>query len=146
MSTGALTLGQHIGPSSSASSTVHAATIGLHVQGNRLVNASNQPVTLRGANRSGTEYSCLGGPNFADGPTDAASVQAMASWGLNTVRVPLNEDCWLGINGVAVGGAIYQQDIKSWVDTLTQNGMYVILDLHWSAPGGARAVGQQPMA
>ena len=25
----------------------------------------------------------------------------MKAWNINAVRVPLNEDCWLGINGVA---------------------------------------------
>lgn len=29
---------------------------------------------------------------------------------------------------------------------LNQSGFYVILDLHWNAPGVAQATGQQPMA
>lgn len=122
-----------------------AGPAGLHVQGNRLVGASGATVQLHGVDRSGTEYACLSGPNFADGPTDAASVQAMAAWHVNAVRVPLNEDCWLGINGAAIGGSAYQQDIANWVQTLTQNGMYVILDLHWSAPGGTKADRQVAM-
>jgi aryl-phospho-beta-D-glucosidase BglC (GH1 family) len=62
----------------------------------------------------------------------------MKSWGVNIVRIPLNEDCWLGINGVdaSVGGTNYQTPIMQAVKLITEtNGMYAILDLHWSAPG-----------
>jgi hypothetical protein len=65
---------------------------------------------------------------------------------MNTIRVPLNEDCWLGINGAAVGGAAYQQAIIAWVHLITGAGLYAILDLHWSAPGSYLATGQEPMA
>src|SRR2546422_3166294 len=51
---------------------------------------------LRGVNRSGTEYACAQGWGMFDGPSDSASVQAIASWKANVVRVPLNETCWLG--------------------------------------------------
>lgn len=117
---------------------------GIHVQGNRLLNAKGQPVRLFGANRSGTEYMCLTG-GFSDGPTDLKSLQAMQSWRLNTVRVPLNESCWLGINGASFGGSAYQNAIKYYVDTITSNGMVAILDLHWNAPGDEKAIGQNPM-
>src|SRR5579884_1092780 len=86
-----------------------ASARGLHVSGNRLLGASAQPVALHGVNRSGTEYACIQGWGMFDGPNTAASVRAMASWHINFVRVPLNEDCWLGINGVkpAYAGANY---------------------------------------
>lgn len=118
----------------------------LHVQGNRLVNASGQTVQLRGVNRSGTEYMCVQGTNIFDGPSDAASIQAIKSWHAHVIRVPLNEDCWLGINGVGVGGAQYQQAIISYVNLINQNGLYVVLDLHWNAAGTTKATGQQDMA
>lgn len=117
---------------------------GLKVQGNQLVNTQGQTVRLFGANRSGTEYMCLGG-GFADGPTDLQSLQAMQSWHLNTVRVPLNESCWLGINGAVFGSVAYQNAVKQYVDTITANNMVAILDLHWSAPGDIKAEGQNPM-
>ena len=69
----------------------------------------------------------------------------MKSWGINAVRIPMNEDCWLGINGVqmAYGGANYQSAILTWVNLVTQtNGMYAILDLHYSAPGSTLATVQ----
>jgi endoglucanase len=119
----------------------------LHVSGPSLVNALGQPVQLRGVNYSGPEYACIQGWGIFDGPNDAASVQAIAGWRANAVRVPMNEDCWLNINGspAAYSGATYQQAIKSYVSLLNQNGLYAILELHWTAPGTQKATGQQPM-
>jgi len=119
----------------------------LHVSGASLVNAAGQAVQLRGVNRSGTEYACIQGWDVFDGPNDAASVQAIAAWRTNAVRVPMNEDCWLNINGspAAYSGANYQQAIKNYVSLLNQNGLYAILELHWTAPGTQKATGQQPM-
>jgi len=95
----------------------------------------------------GTEYSCVHNAGIFDGPVDAASVSAMKSWGVNSVRVLLNEDCWLGINGVpaAYGGAAYQQAIRDYVGLLTSSGLHAILDLHWTAPGTTLASGARPM-
>jgi len=120
---------------------------GLHVSGNQLLNGANQPVVLHGVDRSGTEYACVQGWGIFDGPNDAASVQAIASWHTNAVRVPLNEDCWLGINGInpSYSGANYQQAIANFINLLNQNGLVAILDLHWNAPGTQQATGQQPM-
>jgi endoglucanase len=72
----------------------------------------------------------------------------MASWHINAVRVPLNEDCWLGINGVnpAYAGANYQFAIGTYVRALHSAGLIVILDLHGNAPGATLATGQQVMA
>ncbi len=82
-----------------------------------------------------------------DGPTDLASARAIASWHANVIRIPLNEDCWLGINGVnpKYGGQSYRASVKSFVTALHRAGLYVILDLHWSAPGAIPAASQQPM-
>jgi endoglucanase len=118
----------------------------LSVQGNRLL-AGGQPIQLRGVNRSGTEYACLHGWGVFDGRSDAGSVQAIASWNTNVVRIPLNEDCWLGINGVPAqdGGLNYQQAIQSYVRTLHQQGLYAEVSLAWSAPGGDLAAGLAPI-
>jgi endoglucanase len=120
---------------------------GLHVVGNQLLNAAGQAVVLRGVDRSGTEYACVQGWGIFSGPADAASIKAIAAWHVNAVRVPLNEDCWLSINGVApsYGGAAYRRVISNYVSLLNQQGMAVILDLHWSAPGSRSAQDQAPM-
>jgi hypothetical protein len=120
----------------------------VRVAGNRLLNAAGRPVRLVGVDRSGTEYACAQGWGIFAGPSNAASVAAMAGWGVNAVRVPLNEDCWLGINGVAptLGGAAYRRAIEAYVTLLGRAGMVAVVDLHWSAPGAALAVGQQDMA
>jgi hypothetical protein len=99
---------------------------------------------LRGVNRSGTEYACIQGWGIFDGPSDTASVQAIASWGANVVRIPLNEDCWLNINGVnsAFAGATYINAITSYVNLLHQDGMYAELSLIWGAPGTYQATYQ----
>lgn len=119
----------------------------LRVQGNRLLDSAGQPVRLRGVDRSGTEYACAQGWGIFDGPSDSASVQAIASWKANAVRVPLNETCWLGINGVApaYSGATYRRAIADYVARLNQAGLVVILDLHWSVAGTGVALGQAPM-
>ena len=71
----------------------------------------------------------------------------MESWGINTVRVPLNEDCWLGSDSSDYGNATgYQAAVAAWVSILNAHGIVVILDLHWSAPVGQHALGQYPMA
>src|SRR6516225_12216455 len=76
-----------------------AATLSVRVNGNRLVDQNGTPMRLLGVNRSGTEYACAQGWGIFDGPSDSASARAIVSWEANAVRVPLNETCWLGING-----------------------------------------------
>jgi hypothetical protein len=134
--------------SDAASSAPPSMFAGLHAVGNRIVGADGGTVSLHGVNRSGSEFACVGGYGFFDGPTDAASIAAMKAWGINAVRVPINEDCWLGINGVAAAysGTNYQQAIETYVDLLLASGIYPIVDLHWNAPGTTLATGQEPMA
>jgi endoglucanase len=126
----------------------HAQTLSpLHVNGNQLMDATGLPVVLRGVNRSGTEYACIQGWGIFDGPNDAASVAAIASWHVHAVNILLNEDCWLGINGVksAYGGVNYQNAIVQYAQLLEANDIYPILSLHWSAPGTNKANGERPM-
>jgi aryl-phospho-beta-D-glucosidase BglC (GH1 family) len=72
----------------------------------------------------------------------------MKSWNINTVRVPLNEDCWLGINMTSpqYGGPNYQAAVTRYVQDLNAAGLAVILSLQWSAPGSQAAEGQSDMA
>ena len=63
------------------------------------------------------------------------------------VRLGLNEDCWLGINGVpaAYADINYQRAVIDYVSELTANGMYAIVDLHWTAPGTVPATSLRAM-
>ena len=102
---------------------------------------------LLGVNRSGFEYYCAQyNTGFTDGPTDQASVDAMLSWKINTVRLPLNESCWLGINNphTQYSGQPYRDFVTKYVNLLNANGIRVVLDLHHAAPGTHLALGQAP--
>lgn len=122
--------------------------LSISVSGNKLVSADGAPVFLHGVNRSGAEYACISNSGVFSGPTDQASVDAMKAWNINSVRIPLNEDCLLGINGTppAYSGANYTNDLVNYVNLLESSGLYVILDLHWNAPAGYLANSQEPMA
>ena len=130
----------------------HLATLSkglsLSVTGNRLLDGNGKVVVLHGASRVGALYACVQGWGMFDGPTDSNSVAAIASWHANAVRLDLNEDCWLGINGVspAYGGSSYQNAIASYVNLLHQGGLYVILSLTWNAPGTTLSTDQLAMA
>ena len=117
---------------------------GLRVSGARLVSSGGAVVRLQGVNRSGPEYACIQGWGIFDGPSDAASVAAIRSWHVNIVRVPLNEDCWLGINGVKpqYAGVNYRNAIVAYVQLLHKYGMYAELSLIWAAPGVYQATYQ----
>jgi hypothetical protein len=113
-----------------------------------IVDGSGAVVQLHGADRSGTEFSCINNEGFFDGPADQTGLDAMKTWNINAVRVPLNADCWLGVNGAppAYSGILYQSAISTWVNLITANGMVAIVDLHWTAPGTDLATAQIPMA
>jgi hypothetical protein len=133
------------GATSSVPTTIPVT--GVRAQGHVLVDASGRPIRLRGVNRSGTEYACIQGRGIFDGPSDDAALRAIAAWKANVVRVPLNESCWLNVDGVrpAYGGAAYQQAIAAYVARIRRTGMAVILELHWLGPGTTSQTAQPPM-
>lgn len=114
---------------------------GLHVSGNRILDRDGRQVLFQGVNRSGTEYACVQGWGIFDGPSTAESVAAIARWHVNIVRVLVNEDCWLGINGIKpqYGGANYRQAIVNYVQLLHRYRLYAEVSLVWAAPGSYRA-------
>src|ERR1700722_18494969 len=121
--------------------------LSIAVSGNHFVNGSGATVRLLGVNAPSTEYACDEGWGYASQPLTLATAQAIASWHADAVRVPLNEDCWLGLNAQPSFGTQtgYQQAIETWVADLNEAGLYAIVDLHWSAPGAENADGQRPM-
>jgi endoglucanase len=136
-------------PTPSASPTPTSGAPQLHVSSNHLVDQNGTVFRMLGVNRSGAEYACAEGWGIFDGPTDtSAAIAAMQTWRVNTVRLPLNEDCWLNINGVKAiyGGANYIAAITHYVNDLNAAGIVVILNLHFSAPGTTLPDDQSPMA
>ncbi len=126
----------------------------LHAAGDRIEDSEGNRIVVRGVNRSGTEYRCVQANEdttpengFFDGPGDEESIRVMASWNINAVRVPLNETCWLGINGVdpRFAGENYHAAILEYVRLLRLYDLIPILDLHWAAPGEYQARRLQPM-
>jgi len=117
------------------------------VSGNRLEDAQDETFRLVGVDRSGSEFRCEEGHGIFDGPTGATSIAAMLAWHINAVRLPLNEDCWLGINGLnpAYSGSAYRAAIEAYVARLNAAGVYVILEVHWNASGSQRALAHQHM-
>jgi hypothetical protein len=118
------------------------------VVGNHLVDTrSNTTWVPHGANWPSFEYACSQGWAYSQDDDTAAAATAMASWGINVVRVPLNQNCWLGSDASDYGTAAgYKAAVLAWVTTLNARGIAVILDLHWTAPTGQHALGQWPMA
>jgi len=133
--TGSITVSNVINANVSCVPLAANSIVGLHVSGIKILNGVSQPIKLRGVNKSGTEYMCLYSQTVFDGPSDANSVTVLQSWNINIVRLPINEDCWLGINGVPMGGTAYQMAIANYVNLLNAGNIAVIIDLQWAAPG-----------
>jgi len=139
--------------SAGAAHAAHAA----HATLTRLSQTSGAATTsaaaIRGVSVTGSEYACIGdgtaahpGWGYSERPVDAALVSDLEELHATHVRLPLNEDCYLGINATsAYTGAGYRAWLQSAVDTLTGAGLSVILDLHWTAPGGQAATRQASM-
>jgi endoglucanase len=164
------------GPAAAAVQCAAAGSqLSLRVCGNRLVDAHGNAVQLRGVNVSGLEAVAVLGwspsnPWGAQTGTDTPQWSRIMAWGVNVVRLPLNEASWLGlscvdeggmgvtvVNGVKVHnkagttiradpGGNYQSTVASSVASATAAGLYVILDLHLTAPGNACPNVQNPMA
>jgi endoglucanase len=116
------------------------------VKGAQLVD-NHRVVRLLGVNRSGTEYMCTGRfPKVFDGTSSQRSIDAMKTWRINTVRVPLNESCWLGVGRVHSFARRYRRSIVKYVRRLRRNHLYVILEAHVTAPGRRVARDLLPMA
>jgi len=122
----------------------------LTVVGNHL-SYDGKTTRLLGVDHSGSEYACISSGGYAifEGPDPDTMATAIVGWGhVNAVRLPLNEDCWLGINGVSAmySGATYQSAITDYASKLHAHGLFTIVDLHWNAPGTNQSLHQEPMA
>jgi hypothetical protein len=112
------------------------------VRDGELVDArTGDPWVPRCVTWSSFEYACAQGWGYSAldslGP-DAEAEQAatIASWGADTVRLPLNQDCWLGTRGAPVSDDFdsrtptgYRSAVGDFVDALGAEGIVVVLDL-----------------
>ena len=139
---------------SDSSSRAAPVPLSIAIQGNHFVNGAGQAIRLVGANHPSAEYACVDGFGYNDGHQADADAATVASWHANAIRIPLNEDCWLGINGQPNSSqgppqpltqAGYQKAVENYVSALNAHGVYAILDLHWTASGNAVANSQEPM-
>jgi endoglucanase len=129
----------------------------LHVSSNHLVTAAGATYRLLGVNRSSGEFACIQGNGMWDGPADQAMIDALKTWNVHMVRIPLNEQCWLGASAVpptGTSGAAYQKAVKDYVNLLVASGINVVVEMHWnwgqySGPGAGcsdvNATCQKPM-
>lgn len=113
--------------------------------GNKLLDRRNgKPVYLKGVAMMGGEYSCVSKHGIFAGPADHSVIDGMATWGINAIRLPMNEDCWLGLHGVdpRFSGTKYISRFVAFVELALSRGFVVVLDLHWTNSTGGLAVGQ----
>lgn len=110
------------------------------VDGNRLVDHRTGDTWVpHGVSWSSFEYACAQGWGYSSITSASQRTQiaaAMADWSIDTVRIPLNQDCWLGTRGAPVSDPEtqrtaegYRKEIASFVKALHAQGMVVILDL-----------------
>ncbi len=121
------------GTAPGASSTIRKETptptlpiMGVTVQGQQITTTDGHPIVLVGASHSSLEYQCDG-----DGHFQLADFQAMRSWGMNVVRIPLWSKLWLNTDGSCPK---YQTTVKNAVAAAEAAHLYVILDLQWIYP------------
>ena len=126
--------------SGTSGSSSGGSGFGIAVAGNKFVSTqTGNVVQLLGVSVSGLEQ---GSTSFANGVENYGNATdpgfaAMASWNINVVRIPLNEDTWLGVHNCTSDGgstSTLQSNLKTAVANANAAGLYVILDLHWTAP------------
>ena len=145
---------------SAATARASADTLSVRVQGRHFIDSAGKVVQLRGVSYSGFEFVAIQGWNASDpsgaqaGQPDGPKWSAIKAWKINTVRIPLNEASWLGYtctdtSGVEHNpdpGGNYKSSVMTQVNQAKTAGLYVILDLHWTAPGTACPMLQTQMA
>ncbi len=104
-----------------------------HVQGRNIVGPDGGPVTLRGVNKSGLEYTAFGYD------LDLPTFQRMKSWGANIVRLPLSDR--FATPGMCGFNKDYLATVDRVVGYAEQLKMVVLLDDHFATKGLPCGVG-----
>jgi hypothetical protein len=156
--------GMTLGTPASATVTItvggSVAAPAVSVRANRLVDASGNVLQLRGISFSGFEFVAIGGWSPSDpsggqaGQPNGPRWSAVKAWRANAVRFTLNETSWLGLTCVDTDGVArlgdpggnYRAAVSTQVQQANAAGLYVILELHWAAPGNACPMVQTQMA
>src|SRR5665213_2763520 len=78
--------------------------LAVHVSNGQLVDGNGKTIRLLGVDATGTENACIQNKGLSwnissTQAEDDVTAKALLSWHINVVRVQLNEDCWLSING-----------------------------------------------
>jgi endoglucanase len=121
-----------------ASAPASAAPAPLSVSGDRLL-AGGEPAQLRGVNYSFLLANCA----YSDPePSISETTAAMQSWGVNTVRVPVDPYCWVGAREPDYGNArepankdayptaaAYRRAVKLRVSQFEAAGFWVDIEL-----------------
>lgn len=109
-----------------------------------------------GVNVMGGEYACAQGwglhHHVSAGFSHTDLAEALAAWGVKTVRLPLNEHCWLAdVRSIPYldkkySGERYRDSVQALVQLLTgQYAMHVVLDLHWTGTTAEQALNLKPL-
>lgn len=129
-------------PTGTSSSAPAATAPQPVVEGNQILDARDGSVFVPvGVNWTSFEYACTQGWGYS--VLDRAGslpvedeAAAIAGWGANTVRLPVNQDCWLGTRGAPVSDSTtprsaegYRESIGAFISALNAEGLVVILDL-----------------
>lgn len=103
---------------------------GYVVEGHRILDESHASVRLRGAAL----------PSLIWDPTGSViaprDFEMMAAWGINVVRIGLNQGFWLA-GGPACTSDCYRTRVAEVVGLARKTKLDVILDLHWATANGA---------
>lgn len=104
----------------------------LATRGNRIINASGEPVQLRGVALHGLQW-------FGDFYRDGRVTEAAAtSWGADVVRIAV----YLHEGGYLESGPAIREDHEAMIDTIVRRcakaGIYCIIDWHVHHPGDPR--------
>jgi len=103
----------------------------LHVEGSKLRNTSGEVIRLQGVNVASLEWTNTGDIQMLE-----SLRVAIHDWNVNVIRLPLSQDRWFGkAEGQNDDGRLYQMIVDAFVRYIAGNGVYVILDLHWSNAG-----------
>lgn len=124
----------------------------IRVDGNKLRNENDETIQLRGVSLMGMEYNAIDGqtPGNPYPEIVESTWSALHNWHINAIRIPLNETSYLGLECVssftgpayekpgkiidADPGHNYKEKLKEVIDRATKEGLYIILDLHMTAP------------